>query len=182
VLCVGRLAREKAQRGLLDAFASVLEQGVDAELRIVGEGPERPHLEAAVAALGLAGRVTLPGAVAEEAIPAELAAADVFALSSVVEGLPVVLMEAMAHGVPVVAPRLAGIPELVEHERTGLLYAPTDWTGLAEHLVRLLRRPEERDRLAKEARVRVAEEFEIGRAVEPLLARFRAEGGAPERR
>jgi len=85
-------------------------------------------------------------------------------------------MEAMSLGLPVVAPEVAGIPELVRHEREGLLFHPSDWDGLAAQLRRLLADPALRARLGAAGRERVAQEFAIERAVEPLWKRFNADG------
>ena len=172
VLSVARLAREKGLDGLLQAVAKLVEHGVDAELRLVGDGPDSDHVQARASALGIADRCSFAGRLSEEDVPAEYAHADIFVMSSLMEGLPVVLMEALALDVPVVAPHVAGIPELVVHDETGLLYRPADWDDLAAQLIRLANDPELRRRLADNGRRRVEEEFEIGRAVEPLHRRF----------
>ena len=112
-LHVGRLSPEKNQALLLDAFADALGSGLDAELRIIGEGPERAVLAQQLAARGLAGRAELVGPLAGAALTAEYAGADVFVMSSRMEGLPVVLMEALAQGVPCIAPAVGGIAELI---------------------------------------------------------------------
>lgn len=169
VLSVGRLAPEKGFVGLVDAFAEVLRDGVDAELRILGEGSERRNIERRIAEHNLGARVSLPGHVPESQVLEELRAADVFAMSSFVEGLPVVLMESLAVGVPAVAPQLAGIPELIEHGRCGLLYHPARFEQLAEQLKRILRDQDLRQRFAEAGRRRIEEEFDIERAVEPLV-------------
>jgi colanic acid/amylovoran biosynthesis glycosyltransferase len=169
VLHVGRLAPEKGQLGLLEAVARGVARGFDLHLRIGGEGPARAELERAIRALGLHDRVTLLGRLDEGQVHEEMARADAFVLSSFMEGLPVVLMEAMAAGLPVVAPRVAGIPELVEDERSGLLFHPADWDGLCEGLCRLGSDADLRRRLGEEGRVRVRAEFQIDRVVEPLL-------------
>lgn len=171
VLTVGRLAPEKGQIGLVRAFADVVAQGIDAELRIVGEGPERARIEAEVERLGLADRCALPGSASDVECIREMQEADLFVLTSFMEGLPVVLMEAMAVGTAVIAPRLAGIPELVE-EGCGLLYTPAHRSELAERMVRLLRDPDLRARLGEAGQRRVMEEFVVERAVEPLVERF----------
>jgi glycosyltransferase involved in cell wall biosynthesis len=90
------------------------------------------------------------------------------------EGLPVVLMEAMALGLPVIAPRVAGVPELVEHKLHGLLFAPAAWDELALHLHTLLADAALRDSMGRAGRVKVEAEFEIGRAVVPLAARWQS--------
>ncbi|HEY8121586.1 MAG TPA: glycosyltransferase [Myxococcota bacterium] len=130
LLHVGRLSPEKNQALLLDAFADAVAGGLDAELRIVGEGPERAALTAQIAALGLAARATLVGPLAGAELAAEYAAADVFVMSSRMEGLPVVLMEAFAQGVPCIAPAVGGIPELIA-DANGWLFPVGDRAALA---------------------------------------------------
>src|SRR5690606_39650032 len=98
VLSVGRLSPEKGFIGLIDAFKSVIDRGVNAELRIVGSGPDLEVLAAHAEKCGLGDRFTLPGHTNESGVAAELAQADVFVMSSLMEGLPVVLMEAMTLG------------------------------------------------------------------------------------
>ncbi len=171
LVSVGRLSPEKGLAGLLEAFAAI---DADAELRIIGDGPERDALEAKVAALGLSDRVTFVGRLPSSGVIAELLYADAFAMASFMEGLPVVLMEALAMGVPVIAPRVAGIPELVEDDASGLLFAPGHWRELTERLERLLGDGALRKRLAAEGKRRVEAEFDIHRAVRPLLERFGA--------
>jgi glycosyltransferase involved in cell wall biosynthesis len=172
VLTIGRLSPEKGQLGLIEAFASLLARGVDAELRIIGDGPLRGVIEKEIQARNLGDRCLMLGQKAEADVVAELEQADVFALSSFLEGLPVVLMEALAMEVAVVAPSVAGIPELVEHERSGLLFAPSHWDGLRAQLERLLSDADLRARLGSEGRRRVEAEFDSGRAVTPLVERF----------
>jgi glycosyltransferase involved in cell wall biosynthesis len=172
IVCVGRLSAEKGHLGLVDAFAQVLARGVTAELRLVGDGPERAHIEARVAERGLGDRCVLVGQLPEEGALAEVAAAEVLVSSSFMEGLPVVLMEALGLGVPVVAPRVAGVPELVEEGVSGLLFAPADWSALAEALVRLLGDAALRARMGQAGQKKVQAEFEVDRACEPLYRKF----------
>lgn len=172
ILVVARLSAEKGLQGLLQAFANLVQQGVDAELRIVGSGPYEQQLRSTAQAFGVSDRCDFVGRLAEEKVASEYGQADIFAMSSLMEGLPVVLMEALALEVPVIAPNVAGIPELVVHNETGLLYRPGDWDDLGAQLSRLASDPELRRRLGARGRERVEEEFEIGRAVEPLHQRF----------
>ena len=162
--------------GLIDAFADLMDQGVDAELRILGEGPTRGHLERQILRRGLGERCSLPGGVPEETVFQEIAASDLFVLPSFVEGLPIVLMEAMALRVPVIAPRLAGIPELVEDAKSGLLFTPTDWEELTAVMRRLIADPEQREQLAAEGRRKVETDFDVARAVGALWERFHEVG------
>jgi colanic acid/amylovoran biosynthesis glycosyltransferase len=124
LLSVGRLHRVKDHRFLIQACAALRDQGLDFICWIVGEGPERPALENQIMALGLQGRVYLIGHVPRTDLPGYYRYADLVVMTSKSEGIPVVLMEAMAHEKLVLAPAITGIPELVEHQRTGFLYQP----------------------------------------------------------
>jgi glycosyltransferase involved in cell wall biosynthesis len=170
LLSVGRLAPEKGQLLLVDAFADALAAGLDAELELVGEGGERAKLEARVAARGVAGRFRLAGAKGEADVAAAYVRCDAFVLSSLKEGIPVVLMEAMARGRPVVAPRVGGIPELVEAGTSGLLFEPGDGKGLAAALLEIARDSGRRARMGAAGRARVAAVHSIERTIAPLLA------------
>ena len=170
LLSVGRLAPEKGQLLLVDAFADALAAGLDAELELVGEGGERAQLEARIAARGVAARFRLAGAKGEADVAAAYVRCDAFVLSSRMEGIPVVLMEAMARARPVVAPRVGGIPELVEAGTSGLLFEPGDGKGLATALLEIGRHPERRARMGVAGRARVTVLHSIERTIEPLLA------------
>lgn len=175
IICVGRLSPEKGQPGLLEAFARLKGEGLAAELVLVGDGPEQSALVARTAALGLGACVDFRGRLPETETLAAIADADLLVLPSFMEGLPVVLMEAMALGVPVIAAQVAGIPELVQDGRTGLLFPPSDWDALADAIRRMLGEPEAAERMAAAGRARVMEQFAIDAAVVPLVARFRGD-------
>jgi colanic acid/amylovoran biosynthesis glycosyltransferase len=175
VLAVGRLSPEKAFPGLVEAFAKVRARGIDAQLDIIGDGPEREVIVSAIKAHGLEADCKLLGHQSEASVFEHMANADVFAMSSLMEGLPVVLMEALAMEVPVVAPCVAGIPELVKDGRSGLLYSPGYWPDLGECLGKLLQDAELRRRLGSEGRRLVLEEFDIERAVEPIYRALQAQ-------
>ena len=117
-------------------------------------------------------QVRLLGALSEQATLNEIARADALVLPSLMEGLPVVLMEAMALGKPVIASCVAGIPELVHDGVTGLLFRPSDWDQLGERMRFLAHDRPLRTRLADAGRVAVATEFAIDIAVEPLARLF----------
>ena len=129
---------------------------------------------------GLQGRVELAGALTRDQVAAELAAADVLVAPSVPtkqgrrEGIPVVLMEAMSSGLPVVASRISGIPELVQDDVNGLLAPPGDAPALAAALRRLADDPELRARLGAAGRRTVQEGFDVERSAEQLIERFAA--------
>lgn len=182
VLSVGRLSPEKGQVGLVEAFALATRSGLDARLVLVGGGPEEDRIRAAAKRLGVAGRVELRGPLPEADVLEAMARAHVFVLSSLSEGLPVVLMEALGLGLPVVAPAISGIPELVVHGESGLLFEAGRWDELGARLVELGRDPGARARMAAAGRERVLAEFDVDRATPPLAALFLAEaldGGAP---
>lgn len=171
-VCVARMDPEKGQYGLLGALAKVRARGADADLVLVGDGVERPRIEQRIADLGLGDRVQLRGRLAEVDTMQEIAKSDFLVLPSMIEGLPVVLMEAMALGLPVIGPRVAGVPELVKDGVHGLLFAPAAWDELAECLYKMITDADLRTRLSQGNRARIEEEFEITKAVQPLEQRF----------
>jgi glycosyltransferase involved in cell wall biosynthesis len=172
IVCVARLSAEKGHLGLLDALAALRERGVDAELALVGDGPLRDMIEQRIAALALEDRVHFLGRLDETATLAEVAPADLLVLPSFMEGLPIVLMEAMALGVPVIGSRVAGVPELIEDGVEGLLFRPGDWDDLTGKIARVLGEPGLGDRMALAARAKVEREFDVRQAVDPLVDRF----------
>jgi glycosyltransferase involved in cell wall biosynthesis len=154
LVSVGRLKYPKDFPTLLAAAERLGDRRFT--LEIVGDGPERPDLERRLPA-----RVTLAGG--RDDVPALLARADVFVLSSRSEGLPVSVIEAMAAGLPVVASAVGGVPELVVDGETGLLVTPGDADALASALARLVDDPELRRSFGAAARRRALEEFDLPR-------------------
>jgi len=136
---VARLMPQKAQHHLIAAAQIVLAACPDARFVLVGEGPLRPDLEAQAAALGLRDRVIFAGFRPD--VPDILAASDVFVLSSLWEGMPVALLEAMAAGCAAVATGVGGVSQVLRHEVTGLVVPPADPPALAAALIRLCRDP-----------------------------------------
>ena len=175
ILCIARLSPEKGLIGLVEAFAKSVEKKPNLELRIIGEGPDRTIIEQTIIDLNLSKRCHLLGGASEEEIFNQLSLTDIFVISSLMEGLPVVLMEALAMKVPVIAPCVAGIPELVSHGESGLLFSPSNWEELSECLLQLSNDSGLRNKLASEGQRRVQEEFDIKRAVEPLLLKLSME-------
>jgi glycosyltransferase involved in cell wall biosynthesis len=172
-LFVGVLEPCKGVDVLLEAFARVVRELPGARLQIVGEGPRRAELEAQARRLGLGPSLVFRGTFPRRELPALLDAARLLVLPSRSEGLPRVIVEAMARARPVVATRVGGIPELVEHGVTGLLVPPEDPDALADALVRLLADRDLAARMGAEARRRAlardpAREFAEG------IARLRA--------
>ncbi len=161
VLYVGRLVPFKGQGILLDAIASLRDAGVDARLTPNGEGPSREELERRALELGLGDAVAFAGAVGQDEIRAHYAAADAFCLPSFAEGVPVVLMEAMAMRLPVVTTRIMGISELVDDGENGILVRPGRADELVAALGRLARDPGLRDRLGERGREKVVAEFDV---------------------
>lgn len=147
---VGRLSPEKAFDAQIRALPPLVERGLDVRLLVVGEGGDRPRLEALARDLGVADRVSLPGWQAD--VRAAFEAMDVFALSSLREGLPNVLLEAMALEVPCVATRIAGIPRLIQDGRNGFLIDAGDQAALTRSLAGLLTNPKLRDLFRAAAR------------------------------
>jgi colanic acid/amylovoran biosynthesis glycosyltransferase len=178
VLCVGTLHEVKGQEHLVEACRLLIAQSVDVVCRLVGDGPDRSMLARRIAEAGLEHRVVLPGARTQPQVAADLVAADVLVAPSVPtrqgrrEGIPVVLMEAMSSGLPVVASELSGIPELVEDGVSGLLVPPGDATSLAAALRALYEDPALRRRLGESGRRRVLAEFDIKRSVGELIQGF----------
>lgn len=161
LLFVGRFDHVKGLPLLLEAFAVLAQRDPELHLDLVGDGPERADLEALVAELVLEARVTFHGYHSQAQLQADYARADLFVLTSFAEGIPVVLMEAMAKGVPVVAPRITGIPELVEDGGSGLLYTPGSKEQLAAAIESLLADPELRNRCAEAGRQTVVRHFNL---------------------
>jgi len=162
VLFVGRLRTRKAVAVLLQAFARVAEAEPAARLVVLGDGEQRRALESQHRGLGLGERVSLAGAVPRSEIADWLGRADVFCLPSTYEGFPLAILEAMAAGLPVVATRVAGVPEAVEDGASGLLVEPEDAAGLAAALLALIRDPARRRALGERGRAVLAERFAIG--------------------
>jgi glycosyltransferase involved in cell wall biosynthesis len=168
ILNVGRLVAEKGHAVLLQAIAQLAHEGYDPELALVGSGPMQAELERLACELGVVQRVSFRGALAHDEIASCYAGASVFCCASFAEGVPVVLMEAMASGCPVVATAIAGVRELVQDGRTGLLVAPGRADELAHAIATLLDSPELSSRLSLEAGAWVRREFDIDRSAAQL--------------
>jgi len=161
ILSVGRLVPEKGAPVLVDALAELVARGVDVEATLVGAGPLEPLLRERIGQTGLHDRVTLTGAMGQDRLPDLYRRADVFCLPSFQEGLPVVLMEAMATGLPVVTTAIAGIPELVHDGESGRV-VPAGRAGLvADAIAQLATDPDLRRRLGAAGRARVEAEFSL---------------------
>ena len=169
LVTVGRLVEKKGVEFVLRAVRILVDRGVDIEYRVLGDGPRRDALTALTAELGLADRVTLAGRHAQDAVREALEAADLLVAASVTavdgdeEGIPNVLKEAMASGMPVVGTRHAGIPELVEDGVSGYLVPERDEGALADALQRLAAAPERRAVMGRSGRAKIEREYDIHR-------------------
>lgn len=143
LVCVGRLSAQKGQMLLLDAFAAAREQGLQGRLVLVGDGELRGALETRIQALGLSDQVLITGWADAAAVRAWLERARLFVLPSFAEGLPVVIMEALAMQRPVLTTSIAGIPELMEDGVTGWLVPAGDRRRLRDALVAAWETPPE---------------------------------------
>jgi colanic acid/amylovoran biosynthesis glycosyltransferase len=183
ILCVGRLVPAKGQHVLLAAVDRLVKAGHNIRLRLVGAGPDRESLEREVARRTLCENVIFEGAINQDHIRELYGEADAFVLASFAEGIPVVLMEAMAMEIACVATSVAGIPELIRDGIDGLLVAPSDERALAAAIDDLISDPATRRRLAAAGRARVIESYNLNCNVARLARIFtnhlKADAGAP---
>jgi glycosyltransferase involved in cell wall biosynthesis len=141
LVCVGRLTEQKGQLLLLDAVAEVRRRGHAMQLVLAGDGELRPEIESRIAALGLREAVRITGWIDSAAVAKLIRASRALILPSFAEGLPVVLMEALALGRPVISTYVAGIPELVIPQENGWLVPAGDVASLADSIEELLSTP-----------------------------------------
>ncbi|MGC2276668.1 MAG: glycosyltransferase, partial [Candidatus Binatus sp.] len=141
-------------------------------LRLVGDGPDRDGLALMIAGNGLSECVTLEGSVNQDRIRDYYRQADIFVLASFAEGVPVVLMEAMAMQIPCISTFVAGIPELIRNGIDGILVAPSDDRDLAGAIQQLVDDPDLRRRLGVAGRARVIERYDLDRSVAQLARIF----------
>jgi colanic acid/amylovoran biosynthesis glycosyltransferase len=165
LLSAGRLQAVKNHIFLVKACARLRDLGLDFDCVIAGEGPERERLEVLIREKCLQDRVTLLGHVARDRMDSLYRNADVFVLTSLSEGIPVVLMEAMASGTIVLAPAITGIPELVIHGESGFLFEPATLDDFVQNILRLQVRMQNKDissgmnRIRQAARLRIFQDF-----------------------
>lgn len=174
IVTIGQLQPAKGFHILLDAIAVLVQRSHDLALTIVGDGADRDALTDDVTRLGISDRVTFTGALTQPAVRSVLASADAFALPSLAEGIPVVLMEAMATGLPCVASRITGIPELIDDGVSGLLVTPSDVNELARALACLVEDEALRARIGDAGRERVVRDYNLQQNTLRLVALFRA--------
>ncbi|GAB3094332.1 glycosyltransferase [Lysobacter terrae] len=167
LLSVGRLVPMKGFDILITALAQLRERGIEVSCTIIGEGPERGRLEHLRSTLGLESVVALPGAMPQGDVVRHMTDATLMVLPCVVakngqsDGIPNVLMESMATGLPVVSTRISGIPELIEDGVSGSLVEAGDAAGLAEAIETLLHDPDRRESYAQAGRRKVEREFDV---------------------
>lgn len=174
LVCVGRLCEQKGQLLLVEAAARLAREGLDFELVLAGDGEMRTAIEAACRRHDLGARVTITGWVSNDRVREEILASRALVLPSFAEGLPVVLMEALALGRPVVSTYVAGIPELVVPGECGWLVPAGDVEALAQAMREVLEAPTERlSSMGARGAVRVRERHDARDEAAKLATLFR---------
>lgn len=184
LLTIGRVHPIKGYHLLLEACRALSDEVLDWTLDLVGDGPELPELRRYAVRLGIADRVVFSGAVGQQDIQQHFDRADLFVLSSFMEGVPVVLMEGMAKGLPVIATRVGGVPELVKDGVSGWLVSPGCAVSLAAALHVAARSRERFETLGEAARETILRRFtveHVGRGMDELLVQYLAPSMAQPR-
>lgn len=163
---VGRLSPEKGFDQLIRVVGKLCQEGLELELLIAGEGSERPALEQLIRELRCEKRIRLLGHCSN--LPALYQAIDIFALSSLREGLPNVVLEALAFEVPTLATRVASVPDVIRHDENGLLITPGNQAELDAGLRRLVAEPQLRTRLAAAGRATIVREFDFHQRMQKM--------------
>ena len=169
LIFVGRLAPVKGVPILIEAFADILEKHLDTRLTLVGDGPDRVSIETLIAKHGLQNHISITGYLNQSEVAERLSKSDIFILPSFAEGVPVVLMEAMASGLPVVTTRIAGIPELVEDGKSGFIVPPSDKNTLVMRVLELLEDPAKCKQMGKLGCKKIKQEYEVSCEASRLL-------------
>jgi len=173
LVCVGRLSEQKGQLVLLEAAALLKARGLSFRIVLAGDGPMRGDIEKRISELGLGNHVSITGWLSNAEVKAQLQASRAMVLPSFAEGLPVVIMEAMALGRPVVSTYVAGIPELVVQGETGWLVPAGDAPALADALQEVLNSDTARlSAMGSAARRRVAERHDVALEAQKLMRLF----------
>jgi len=178
LVAIGRFSEQKGQLVLVEAMAQIVAQHPDAQLSLVGDGEMRPEIEATIKSHGLEGNITLTGWLSEEEVRAELARAQALVMPSFAEGLPMVIMEALAAGRPVIATYIAGIPELVQPGITGWLVPAGDAKAVAQAVDDLAKCDAETlTRMGNAGRARALDRHDVEKEAAKLAGHFaRAKG------
>lgn len=161
ILCVGRLVPAKGQHILLEACALLNKRGTKFNLTFIGDGPDRESLELLSKELNIHDSITFTGALGQDLVKIYYDTADLFVLPSFAEGIPVVLMEAMAKVIPCITTHIAGIPELINDNEDGMLIAPSDSVTLADKIDLLLKDGQLREKIGINARKKVANMYDL---------------------
>ena len=176
IVSVGRFVPKKGFPVLIEALAHLHRRGIDFRAFLIGGGELKPRLKAMVSRLGLKEKVTLLGKMPQEQLLAYYHRAHLMALACQVEadgdrdGIPNVLVEAMAMGIPVVSTRVSGIPELIQEGQNGMLVEQRDPIALADALQKLIEQPELATALARAARRTVEQHFNARRNIRKIIA------------
>ncbi len=180
ILSSGRLVAKKGFADLIAACGLLRDRGLSFRCTIAGSGPDEADLRGQIAALNLEDWITLTGeALQQEDIPDFMATGDIYTLPCIwaadndVDGLPQMLMEAMACGLPAVSTRLVGIPDLISDGDTGLLVEPEDVKGLADGLMQLAKDENYAQKLAIAGRRHLEDRFDLQNSLDPLMEQFR---------
>ena len=168
---MGRMTGVKRGADVLRAFRLLRDQGIDATLCMVGDGPERDQLEALAGELGLMHDCLFAGY--QEDVGPFFAAFDAFVLPSANEGTPVTAIESLASGCPVVATRVGGVPDVVEESVDGFMVEPGDLDAIADRLARLAGDPELRARMGAAGRARVLPRYGVERLIDDVDGLYR---------
>lgn len=180
IVAVGRLVEKKGFPFLIDAMGILRDRGIDCHCTLVGAGPQRDLLEGRISDLNLHDRVLLPGVKTQPQVIDLLRGAAMMVAPCIIsqggdrDGLPTILVEAMALGVPCISTRVVGIPELVRDQDTGLCVEPESATQLADAIADLLTHPEKGQRLARNARQLIEQEYDAHRNTRLLRSMFEA--------
>ncbi|SKA79037.1 glycosyltransferase family 4 protein [Desulfobaculum bizertense] len=182
IVCVGRLVPAKGQHILVDALAKLKEQNVEFRASFVGGGPDKPSLEKAVERYGLSDQVIFTGAVGQDRVRELYRSAHLFVLPSFAEGVPVVLMEAMAMEIPCVSTQITGIGELIRTGTSGILVSPSDVEALAEAMLKLIQHPDRAAKMGAAGRRAVLRHYDLDKNAGALADHFEELLGAEETR
>ena len=180
IVSIGRLVPKKGLNFLIEACAILRDRNINFRTVIIGDGEERIDLENTIYELSLENHVTLAGALAQSDVVDHLSRSEVFALPCIIgddgdmDGLPTVILEAMALGIPVVSTRLAGIPEMIVHQCNGLLIEQKQTFELADALQALLESNELRSEYRQQSLHRMTELFDLRKNVSQLKRWFSA--------
>ena len=178
ILCVASFEEVKGHQYLVEACKTLNDQDLEFECHLVGYGPLKDKTVDLIQELNLDNKFHIHGGLPRNEVLEMVKNADVFVLPSVPtkqgkrEGIPVVLMEAMATGLPVISSQLSGIPELVEHGNSGVLVKPRDSNALAEALINMMNNPGERLRMGQAGREKVINEYDLEKNTLKMLNLF----------